>query len=153
MARYAMSELDAWDEYERSFGETVSEPLVRNEYWSYGDYELVGHGKQTNENCGLFKNFMGCLNVDLHNQVRWFFDGLKKDSVFVKSVYHSCDKPTCPKCFKFGWAVRQATRMEKRLQEASNRLGLPVEHIVVSPRAEDYGLSLEALRNKAVRLN
>jgi hypothetical protein len=29
---------------------------------------------------------------------------LKKDPVFVKSVYHSCDKPTCPKCFGFGWA-------------------------------------------------
>ena len=95
---------------------------------------------------------MGCLNIEAHNAARWFSKDLKKDSVFVKSIYHSCDKPTCPKCFKFGWATREASRMEKRLQGASNRLGLPVEHIVVSPRSEDYGLSLDALRKKAVKI-
>jgi hypothetical protein len=123
-----------------------------NEFWKYGEYELVGHGNQTNPECGSFNKFMGCLNVDLHNQSRWVFNDLKKDSVFVKPIYHSCDKPTCPVCFKFGWAVRQAYRMEKRLKEASNRFGLHVEHIVASPRSEDHGLSLEDLRKKAVKL-
>jgi hypothetical protein len=124
---------------------------IQNEFWKYGEYELVGHGTQTNAKCGTFNKFMGCLNVDLHNQVRWFYQDLKKDSVFVKSVYHSCDKPTCPKCFKFGWAVREASRMEKRLQEASMSYGL-VEHIVASIPAELYGLSLEDLRKKAVKI-
>ena len=76
---------------------------------------------------------------------------MKKDSVFVKSVYHSCDKPTCPKCFKFGWAVREATRMTIRLKEASNRFGL-VEHIVVSPPCRLYGLSLQDCVRKLTRL-
>jgi len=124
---------------------------VQNPFWSYGEFELVGHGKQTNAKCGTFKKFMGCLNVEAHNAARWFNPDLKKDSVFVKSVYHSCDKPTCPKCFKFGWATREASRMEKRLQEASHSYGL-VEHIVASVPAELYGLSLEDLRKKAVKI-
>ena len=134
-----------------SFGEVVPEVDVLNEFWSYGEFELVGHGRQTNSQCGKFKKFMGCLKVDLHNQVRWFFPDLKKDAVFVKSVYHSCDKPTCPKCFKFGWAVREATRMAIRLKEASNRFGL-VEHIVVSPPSRLYGKSLEDLRKIAHKI-
>ena len=134
-----------------SFGEVVSDVSVHNEFWSYGEFELVGHGRQTNWKCGTFNKFMGCLNVDLHNQVRWFFPDLKKDSVFVKSVYHSCDKPTCPKCFKFGWAVREATRMERRLKEASKRFGL-VEHIVVSPPSRLYVKSLEDLRKIAHKI-
>lgn len=42
--------------------------------------------------------------------------------------------------------------MENRLHEASKRLGLPVEHIVASVPIEDYGLGLEALRKKAVKI-
>ena len=103
-----------------------SETGYHNEFWKYGEYELVGHGEQTNAKCGTFKKFMGCLNVELHNNSRWVIESLSKDSVFVKPVYHSCDKPTCPICFKFGWAVREAYRMERRLQEASNRFGLPL---------------------------
>jgi hypothetical protein len=131
--------------------EVVPELEVRNDFWSYGDYELVGHGKQTNAECGKFKRFDGCLNIELHNQVRWFYPDLKKDAVYVRSVYYSCDKPTCPVCFKYGWAVRQATRMEMRLKEASKRYGL-VEHIVVSVPMEEYGLSLEDLRKRAVKI-
>ena len=124
---------------------------VKNDFWSYGDYELVGHGKQTNSECGKFKRFEGCLNVEAHNTACWFTPDLKKDAVFVRSVYHSCDKPTCPKCFKYGWAVRQATRMEQRLKKASTRFGL-VEHIVASVPHKEYGLSLEELRKKAVEI-
>ena len=115
------------------------------------EFELVGHGKQTNVKFGTFNKFMGCLNVEAHNASRWLNPDLKKDSVYVKSVYHSCDKPTCPQCFKFGWAVRQATRMEERLKKASVSYGL-VEHIVASVPVELYGLSLEALRSRAVKI-
>ena len=125
---------------------------IRNEFWSYGEHELVGHGKQTNADCGAFGKHTGCLNYELHNQARWFDESLPHNAIFVKPIYHSCDKPTCPVCFKYGWAVREAYRMDARLKVASNRFGLPVEHIVVSIRSEDYGLSLDALRKKAVKL-
>jgi len=137
--------------YKQSYREVVPELEVRNNFWSYGKYEQVGHGKQTNSECGRFKRFDGCLNVEAHNAARWFTPDLPKNSVYVRSVYNSCDKPTCPKCFKYGWAVRQATRMEARLKEASTRFGL-VEHIVASVPHKEYGLSLEALRNRAVKI-
>lgn len=143
-------EQKAWLDYEQSYDSEVKED-VHNEFWSYGEYELVGHGKQTNQRCGTFNKFMGCLNIELHNQVQWYFPDLEKDAVFVKPVYHSCDKPTCPICYKFGWAVREASRMERRLQEASNRFGL-IEHIVVSVPSKLYGQSLETLRKIAVRI-
>lgn len=143
-------EQKAWLDYEQSFDFGVKDN-VQNEFWSYGENELVGHGKQTNDDCGTFKKFMGCLNVEAHNAARWFSQGLKKDSVFVKPIYHSCDKPTCPKCFKFGWATREAARMEARLQEASKKFGL-VEHIVASVPSKLYGLGLDALRKRAVRV-
>jgi hypothetical protein len=125
---------------------------IKNEFWSYGENELVGHGKQISPKCGTFNKYMGCLNYKAHNQARFFTEGLAENSVFVKPIYHYCDKPSCPVCFKFGWAVREAYRMEERLKIAANRFGLPVEHIVVSIRSEDYGLSLDSLRKKAVRL-
>jgi hypothetical protein len=128
----------AWLDYEQSFDLKVKAD-VRNEFWRYGDNELVGHGEQTNDKCDTFKKLMGCLNFEAHNASRWFNSDLKKDSVFVKSVYHSCDKPTCPKCFKFGWAPREASRMEKRLREASNSYGL-IEHIMASVPAALYSL-------------
>ena len=115
------------------------------------EYVLAGHGKQTSPECSKFKKFTGCLNFEAHNAVRWFMPDLPKASVFVKSVYHSCDKPTCPKCFKYGWATREAGRIEARLKEASKRFGL-VEHIVDSIPDADYGLSLEDLRKKTVRI-
>ena len=148
---FSKSELEAWDTYQRSHVKVTPEPEVHNEFWSYGEYELVGHGKQTNEKCGTFNKFMGCLKVDLHNQVRWYFQDLEKDAVFVKPIYHSCDKPTCPICYKHGWSVREAGRMEKRLLEASKRLGL-IEHIVVSAPTKEHGLSLEQLRQSALRI-
>jgi hypothetical protein len=128
-----------------------AKPDIRNEFWSCGEYELVGHGKQTSAECGMFKRFDGCLNIEAHNNARFLTPDLPKNSVYVRSVYHSCDKPTCSKCFKYGWAVRQATRMEKRLKIASTRFGL-VEHIVVSVPKKEYSLSLEALRVRAVKI-
>jgi hypothetical protein len=143
-------ERKAWLDYQQSFDSEVKDD-VHNEFWSYGEYELVGHGRQTNESCGMFKKFMGCLNVEAHNAARWFTEDLKKNAVFVKPIYHSCDKPTCPKCFKFGWATREASRMEKRLLEASKKFGL-VEHVVASVPSKLYGLGLDALRKRVVKV-
>ena len=129
--------------------ESVSEPVI--DFGRYVDYWLVGRGEQTNADCGRFKSFEGCLNVEAHNAVRWFYPDLPKNSVFIKSVYHSCDNLLCPKCYKYGWAVREAGRIEARLKKASNRFGL-IEHIVVSVPDADYGLSLEDLRKKCVKI-
>lgn len=118
----------------------------------HGDYWMVGSNPEpTNPECSTFKKFMGCLNVEAHNAVRLLMPNVSKDSIFVKSVYHSCDNPLCPKCYKYGWATREAGRIEFRLKEASKRFGL-IEHIVDSIPNADYGLSLEDLRKKTVRI-
>lgn len=86
---------------------------VQNEFWSYGEFELVGHGKQANANCGRFVSFNGCLHTELHDKST--LDGVNyKGKVFVRKVHASCDKPTCPVCFKSGWAVREADRITQR---------------------------------------
>lgn len=123
---------------------------VQNEFWSYGDYELVGHGKQTDISCGKFLGFRGCNRVELHD--RTTLDGVNyKGKVFVRKVHCTCHKPTCPVCYKFGWAVREAKMIEARLVECSKRFG-QVEHVIVSVPKSDYGLTLAELRRKAVHV-
>ena len=144
-----MARLQSLDESYSDYG--VYETDLHREFGLHGEYALVGHGEQTNSQCSKFKKVMGCLNVKAHNQARYFLKDLKKDSVFVKPIYNSCDKPTCPVCFEFGWAVREAIRMEARLRGASNRFGL-IEHIVASIPHKLYELSLEELRKEAVKI-
>jgi hypothetical protein len=78
--------------------------------------------------------------------------------VYVKDVQHWCDKPSCPICFKHGWAVREAGEIEDRLFEAScgyvdpkgvKHVGLgQVEHLSISVPQSWYGLSVEELRER-----
>jgi len=90
------------------------------------------------------------LRTELHDKVG--LDGVNyKGKVYVKRVQHFCNKPSCPICYRKGWAVREAHNIEGRLKEASKRFGL-VEHIVCSVPIRDYGLSYEALRKKAVKV-
>ena len=126
------------------------EPVETGNF-GFGDFELVGHGEVTNEKCGRFSGyFYGCLRVDLHKLIT--LDGANyANMIYGKPFFHSCDKPSCPICFKYGWAVREAKSVEARLKEASKRFGL-VEHIVVSVPAKDYGLSYEAMRFKVVKV-
>jgi len=113
---------------------------------SYGGFQLVGHGKVTNGKCGHFSSFYGCARVDLHNVIT--LDGKNyAGKVYVRPVFHSCDKPSCPVCSKYGWAPREAHKIEVRLAEASKRFGL-AEHIVATVPPKYYGLSHEALRIK-----
>ena len=123
----------------------------KKEWGRFGDYELVGNGSITNpKKCGNFRGFVGCVNVDLHSIVK--LDGtIYRGEVYVKKQYHSCDKPTCPICFKFGWATREAGNIESRLKEAEKRFG-QIEHIVVSIPKKDYSLSFETLRSKVVKI-
>jgi len=115
--------------------------------YRYGNFQLVGHGEVTNVMCGRFRSFWGCSRTELHDKVT--LDGNNfKGKVYMRKVFHSCDKPSCPSCYKYGWAVREAGRIEMRLAEASKQLRLAVEHIVSTVPPRYYGLSYKALRAK-----
>lgn len=123
----------------------------------FGGFVLVGHGEVTNGYCGKFFCFKGCLQIELHNKMVLSTSkallGHKnfKGMVYVKIFFRSCGKPSCPVCYKYGWATRQAGDIVARLKHASKRFGL-VEHIVCSVPVESYELSLEKLRFKAVKI-
>jgi len=119
-------------------------------YGFHGSYQLVGQGKVTNEKCGKFFHYVGCLNHELHRKLLkgdLNYNPLEK-KIYVRRVYHSCDKPSCPVCYRFFWATGEAKRIEKRLEQASLRFGM-VEHCMASVPVKDYGLSYEVLREKA----
>jgi hypothetical protein len=126
-------------------------PILENGRGSYGEDRLVGGGDVTNpETCGKRATMKGCLRVDLHNLST--LDGKNfKGKVFVRSIKMSCGKPSCPKCFKSGWAVREAGNIEVRLKESSKRFG-QVEHIVLSPPTNDYRLKDRTLRRKVIAI-
>lgn len=124
------------------------EPLA-NGWGSYGDFQLVGNGEVTNSFCGTFKSFKGCLRSDLHERIGKMRGEDWKGKVFVRKVHHWCNKSSCPICFKSGWAVREARKIEARLEEASKRFGL-VEHIIVGIPSKFWGLSFEDLRKKCL---
>ena len=127
----------------------VAKPLEKA-WGSYGDYRLVGNGEVTNGYCGNFARLKGCLRVDLHNLVT--LDGVNyAGKVFVRRVRFSCGKPSCPVCFKSGWAIREAENVKHRLVEASKQFG-KVEHLVCSIPAKDYGLELGVLRLKVIKM-
>lgn len=119
------------------------EEFVNSSYGTFGNFQLVGHGARTNEKCGTFSSYYGCVRTDLH----LFVEGCKNKG-YVQVVHHSCHKPSCPVCYK-SWAVREGRALEGRLAEASKRFGL-VEHIVASIPLSSYGLSFEDMRAKTV---
>lgn len=126
------------------------EPSVENSYGEFGDYQLVGHGTVSNRYCGKWISLKGCLRVELHNKIT--LEGKNfKGKIFARKVHHFCNKPSCPICYKSGWAVREAGNIESRLEEGRKRFGL-VEHIIVSVPSKDYGLSLENLRKKVIKV-
>ena len=131
-------------------GESIPLLDTLNSYGEYGNFKLVGHGKRTSVQCGTFFHFKGCLRTDLHKIIT--LEGKNySGKVFVRRVRHWCHKPSCPVCYKSGWAVRQAGNIEARCEKASKRFG-QVEHIICSVPSKDYGLSFVYLRQKAVRL-
>ena len=134
-----------------SFEDLEKDNTPYNGWGRYGNHVLVGNGRVTDPNkCGTFFGFYGCLNVHLHDLVT--LEGRNyKGKIYIKKRFHSCDKPTCPVCFKSGWAVREARRIEDRIREASRKFGL-AEHIVASVPQNDYGLPFEKLRRKIVKV-
>ena len=111
-------------------------------------FQRVGNGRQTSSRCGQTLGFKGCLNVDLHSHVS--LDGVNHaGNVYIKKIIHSCDKPECPVCFKRGWAVKEASAIEYRINQASKRFGV-AEHIVCSVPKTDYGLPFPKMKAKAL---
>jgi len=135
-------------------GKAKSPSALEGNFWDFGVYGLVGHGKQTNDRCGTFRKVVGCSRVELHNKVT--FD---KNHVLVnysgkgyfRPVFHSCDKPSCPTCYQRGWAVREAKNIEFRLEQASKCFGV-VEHIIVAFPPKYWGLNDEALQSLCDRV-
>jgi hypothetical protein len=103
---------------------------------THGDWAVVGYGdKPTNDNCGKFKWFLVCLRLLLHNIVT--LDGHDyRGKGYGKRVWWHCNKPSCPVCFRKGWAVRRASKMEHRLKEGAKKHG-KIEHVVLSPPKSD----------------
>lgn len=136
------------DEQPMVLKETV--PILDNAWASFGDYQLVGNGLQTNQFCGRYIGLKGCLRVDLHGIMT--LDGVNyAGKIFRRLVHHWCNKPSCPVCFKSGWAVREAHEIAGRLKEASKRFGA-IEHLSISVPSKDYGLDLKPMRKKIIKL-
>jgi len=125
-------------------------PALMHGYATYHNFQLVGNGEVTNDNCGKFKGLRGCLRVKNHDVTAP--DGKNyKGKYYIKKVRFSCHTPSCPECYQYGWAVREAGNIEYRLMALSKKFG-EVEHIMISLPDRDYGLSLECMRKKAVKI-
>ena len=147
---YKRSFADEDDSEVKDFVDLNNEPLSKSEWGRYGEYLLVGNGKVTSEKCGKFSGLKVCFNVHLHDV--FTLDCVNySGKVFYSKRFYNCHRPSCPVCFKRGWAVREASNIEARIQEASKKFGL-AEHIIVGVPSVDYGLSYEKLRALAVRV-
>jgi hypothetical protein len=77
-------------------------------------------------------------------------------------VFHSCDRPTCPRCAKYGWATRQAQSGEQRVKAFANGYtdneGVKhsgfgeAEHIIISNPESDYELPYDKLKAKTLKI-
>jgi len=144
--------LNEEDVFEDEQPEILSDaPHMKHPYAEFGKFQLVGNGAQTNQFCGRYMGMMGCLREPLHEKIM-MLDGVSyAGKIDRRLVHHWCNKPSCPVCYKSGWAVRQAFKIEARLKEASKRFG-QIEHLMISLPKKDYGLSLESMRAKVKRL-
>ena len=125
-------------------------PLLRDGWGVHGDYRLVGNGEVTNKFCDKWACFHGCVNVEKHSHVT--LEGINYvGKIHVNLVRNFCKKPSCPKCFKSGFSVREAGNIEARLVEASKKFGL-VEHTICSVPVKDYGLDYKVLRRKVNKM-
>jgi len=124
--------------------------FAMSKYATLGVLQLVGNGVKTNEWCGKFSSYRGCVRVDLHKGVN-LLDGTNyTGKAYVEIHSHSCHRPSCPVCYK-SWASREAHKIETRLAEAEKRFK-KAEHVVASVPVGDYGLAYEDLRNKVVKV-
>ena len=127
-----------------------SKKFAMSRFATFGVFQLVGNGVKTNQWCGKFSSYRGCIRVDLHDGVS-LLDGTNyKGKAYVEIHSHSCHRPSCPVCY-LSWASREAHRIQGRLAEAEKRFG-KAEHVVVSLCTGDYDMRYEDLRNKVVKI-
>jgi len=106
------------------------------------DYPLVGGGEVTDpDTCGKFSDWLGCDDVATHETVG-------ESGVFTRKIHYSCGNLRCPTCTRTGWAVKEALRIEARLNVASQRVHLPVEHISISFDSKWFGIGDEKILRK-----
>ena len=116
----------------------------------YG-YDLVGHAPASKFNCGHFIGFKGCIRGDLHD-----FTDLNiithTGTGHIRKKHVWCHNPSCRVCYFYGWVLRSAFNINKRLMTGI-KMGLgDVEHIVCSIPKSDYGLVYSKLRSKVVKV-
>lgn len=129
--------------------DSVVVPSVEDAPFTFGDFQLIGHGKQTNQYCGQYVGLKVCLNVDLHGLMR--LDGKSYVGKIARRIVHnSCNRPSCPVCY-VSWVMRTARKMAFILGEASKQFGR-VEHLSCSVPVKDYGLSYKESRSKAIKV-
>lgn len=127
---------------------------IESSGYRYGNYQLAGHGGVTNGKCGTYHS-VGCLRTDLHNIMSNKLSGEShKDEVYIQRVPHSCNRPSCARCYPF-WASREGKVIEFRLKEACKKvaesgLAYPeVEHLIVAPAPVLWGNPYPELRDLA----
>jgi hypothetical protein len=108
----------------------------------FRDLVLVGRGQITNANCGVFRGHYGCLQYQKH----------EGDIVFALKYFNSCDKPTCPSCYRLGWAVKESRAIGARLSAASGMFGLPVDHVMVSLPKSDHDLPFKEAKRRCIEV-
>jgi hypothetical protein len=133
------------------FGKDEASWITQYDSWPVrggfrSEYTLVGRGGVTNSECGRHRFYEKCDDVGNHHNE---FEN--------KDVWHNCVKtcgrPSCSRCFKYGWAVREANSIDSRFLTAEDVLGFPyasVEHLQASVPKKDYGLSYADLSGKAI---
>jgi len=119
---------------------------LRRERYRFKGYEVLGHAPRSNSHCGQVRCLRGCLNVEGHNFVDVQGNDWRNKIVF-EPVLLSCDKPECEVCYRKGYSVREAMKIDSRLSEARKLWG-DVEHFMCSVPLEEYMLSPEQLWDK-----
>ena len=113
----------------------------------YGNFLLVGHGKQSSDSCGNLRNLKACLHTELHHNT---LDGANHEGKAYVKVFHTwCKNAQCPICYKHGYAVREANSAFERIKEAEKHHGSKAEHIIYGISPIYYGLPFENLRAMA----
>jgi len=143
-------------DWEKTAYATAKEQLASGAFVEYDEvFGLVAHGERFDERCGTFmrrktKHLVGCLNLHKHDGFV-DLDGFDHSGlVFVKRVFHSCNRPECPSCGISGWAVRLAKRAEAKLRYGARKLGYDeIEHVIVS-FPKDCVMSLDDKKRYAV---
>jgi hypothetical protein len=114
-----------WEEYVDSF----DDPIKKDSWATEGLWRLVGNGEQTDNNCGSFKGFIGCINDEKHSRLN--LEGKNYNGLMIGHWKHkSCFSYNCPICY-LSWAVHGAHRITDKLESLGVKYGV-ADHIVLS---------------------